>query len=100
MAEPVFQFISDGKSACKIGSIVCLARHSFVTEFISFSEFKKLFGGYILSDTSDGTSYSGVWSRRVCGRFRQLLRDRGASIEIIYKKPAVSLRQWGTYYEE
>jgi hypothetical protein len=93
MAEPVYEFVSDWKS-CKLGSVVCLARQAFVTEYIAFSEFDSLFGGYVLCEDSNGTSYLGVWSRRVCGRFRQTLRDQGAVLDVVYKDPHLRVRRW------
>ena len=94
MAEAVYDFPSHW-SFCKQGARVCLAREAFVTEFIARSEFDELFGGHILAESPDGTAYIGVWDRRVCGRFRQTLRDRGAVIDVVHEQPEVRVRVWG-----
>src|SRR5690242_15089934 len=92
--ERVYEFRSQW-TFCKPGSVVCLARGAFVTEYIAFSEFDSLFGGFIKAETRRGTEYLGVWSRRVAGRFRQTLRDRGATLEIVREEPAVHVTRWG-----
>ena len=59
-----------------------------VERFIPFAEFEALFGGWALwaaparpTPEMPGEAL-GVWSRRTCKRFRRILRERGATLEI------------------
>lgn len=59
-----------------------------VERFIPLKEFDALFGGRALwrapsQPTPDMPGEAlGVWSRRTCKRFRRILRERGAAIEV------------------
>jgi hypothetical protein len=59
-----------------------------VERFIPLEEFGALFGGWMIwSPATRPTSELpgealGVWSHRKCKRFRRVLRDRGATIEV------------------
>lgn len=72
------QWFSDGRSE----RVVCQGRAAFVRRFIPQSEFIELFGGYVLSADPSGEEYLGVWSTRMCSRFRRILRERGAEFEV------------------
>jgi hypothetical protein len=59
-----------------------------IERFIPITEFDALFGGYAMwhpaehpTDELPGEAL-GVWSRRVCQRFRRVLRERGATVEV------------------
>ena len=58
-----------------------------IEEIITLKEFPSLFGGYILwrppsepAPEMPGQGL-GVWSARVCSRFRRILRQRGAILQ-------------------
>ena len=59
-----------------------------VERFIPLQEFEALFGGWALwsAPTTPTTELPGealgVWSRRNCKRFRRVLRERGATLEV------------------
>jgi hypothetical protein len=59
-----------------------------IEQFIPLDEFESRFGGYALWQTADRPIADlpgealGVWGRRVCKRFRRILRERGATLEI------------------
>ena len=59
-----------------------------VERFIPLTEFEALFGGWALwappaRPTADLPGEAlGVWSRRTCSRFRRVLRERGAEVEL------------------
>lgn len=59
-----------------------------VERFIRREEFEGLFGGWALWAPPDEPTIDipgealGVWSRRTCKRFRRVLRERGATLEV------------------
>jgi hypothetical protein len=59
-----------------------------VERFIPREEFGELFGGWALWAASAHPTHDlpgealGVWSQRVCKRFRRILRERGARLEV------------------
>ena len=59
-----------------------------VERFIPLEEFGDLFGGWMIwaapaRPTRDLPGEAlGVWSRRTCSRFRRVLRERGATLEV------------------
>lgn len=59
-----------------------------IERFISRVELERLLGGYALwaaarEPTPDLPDQAiGVWGRRTCKRFRRLLRERGATLEV------------------
>lgn len=69
-------------------AIVVRGARDAVERFIPLAEFPALFGGYALwSPSPEPTSELpgealGVWGRRTCSRFRRILRERGATIEL------------------
>jgi hypothetical protein len=73
-------FYTDGRSE----KVVCQGRKSFVENFIVQEEFYELFGGFILSDNIESSEeFIGVWGKRKCQKFRQILRERSAEFELI-----------------
>jgi hypothetical protein len=68
----------------KGAKVCCDAERSFVENLIKPDEFALLFGGWMLSKGSEkGIRYLGVWGHRNAGRFRRILRERGAQISIV-----------------
>jgi hypothetical protein len=53
-----------------------------IEKLITRSEFESLFGGYVIHVDKRGKKYLGVWSVRLCSRFRRILRERGAEIVV------------------
>ena len=59
-----------------------------IERFIPLDDFQPLFGGYALWRAPSRPTPEipgealGVWGRRTCRRFRRILRERGASVEI------------------
>lgn len=59
-----------------------------IERFIPLAEFGTLFGGYVIwrapaHPTAEIPGEAlGVWSRRACKRFRRILRERGATLEV------------------
>ena len=74
-----------------------------IERFIPLAEFNPLFGGYaIWSPASRPTpelpgEALGVWSRRTCQRFRRILRERGATIDLRREPgPPQRIARWAT----
>lgn len=59
-----------------------------VERFIPLEEFESLFGGWAIWAPSSRATVDmpgealGVWSRRTCQRFRRILKERGAEVEV------------------
>lgn len=75
-----------------------------VERFIPLAEFDALFGGWVMwsapaQPTSDLPGEAlGVWSHRMCKRFRRLLRERGATIEVRREPgPAQQVKQFSKH---
>jgi hypothetical protein len=82
--EYEWNFYSDGRS----DKVFCQGRKVFVESFIPRKEFDELFGGFILSGDGKGSEeFIGVWGRRICRRFRRILRERGAEFVLIKDVP-------------
>lgn len=72
-----------------------------IERFIPLGEFGPLFGGYAIWQPAaepipelPGEAL-GVWGRRTCSRFRRILRERGATVEVRRERgPAQSLARW------
>jgi hypothetical protein len=88
----IYEFMSNWYSDGRSEHSVCQGRRVFVERFIPQSEFDDLFGGYVLSADSSDDEYLGVWSRRMCSRFRRLLRERGAHFETSKEPPKLRLK--------
>jgi len=94
--EHLYEFMSGWYSNGRSEHPVCQGRRAFVEKFIPRREFMELFGGYALSADSSNEEYLGVWSRRMCQRFRRLLRERGAQFEISKELPNLRLKSTAT----
>jgi hypothetical protein len=88
----IYEFMSNWYSDGRSEHPVCQGRRVFVERFIPLAEFDGLFGGYVLSADSSDEEYLGVWSRRMCSRFRRLLRERGAQFETCKEPPKLRLK--------
>ena len=74
-----------------------------IEKFIPRDEFGSLFGGYAMwrmaaEPTAEMPDEAiGVWSRRTCSRFRRILRERGATIDVREERgPEQQISQWNT----
>lgn len=63
-----------------------------IERFIPRTEFNELFGGWAIWAAPARPIIEmpgealGVWGRRMCGRFRRILRERGAVLEVRYEQ--------------
>jgi hypothetical protein len=76
------------QSASDTPALTIRGARDAVERFIPLAEFEQLFGGYAMwarparrVQEMPGEAL-GVWSRRTCQRFRRVLRERGATIEV------------------
>ena len=88
----LYEFTSEWRSGVRSERVVCQGPRSFVEKFIALTEFAGLFGGYVLSVDHSGTEFVGVWSRRMCQRFRRILRERGAHFDLKTDAPKLNLK--------
>lgn len=62
------------------------AAQSFVLQFISMEELRDHFGGYIACfdkpNSAEGVRYIGVWGKDKTGKFKRILRERGAEFDV------------------
>lgn len=67
---------------------VCIGPRPDVTALVDLDELKAVYGGYALYVIDDDASeYVGVWGTRKASRFRQLLRARGATLDLVERQP-------------
>ena len=69
--------------------IIIKGSRDWIEEYIPFNEFTQIFGGYLLlrephepSEVMPGEGL-GVWGRRNASKLRRILRERGATFEVI-----------------
>lgn len=67
---------------------VCIGRKVAVEAALGTSDFGPLFGGSITYRDDKGVEYLGVWGRRKAQRFRRLLRERGADVNLSHDRPS------------
>lgn len=89
----VFVF-RDGFAGRGADTHVCVADAKQSDPFISKDEIDRTFFGYVLFGQPLGKSYVGVWGARNASRFRRLLRERGADVEIKQSAPPARLTRW------
>ena len=89
--EQIYVYMS-GYSGGRAEHPICLGRRPFVERFIPLQEIGGLFGGYLLCADASEVEYLGVWSHRICQRFRRILRERGAQFEVSTKPPKLRLK--------
>lgn len=69
--------------------IVIKGSREWIEEYIPFQEFTEIFGGYLLWRTASKPSEImpgealGVWGKRNVSKLRRILRERGASFEVV-----------------
>ena len=71
-------------------TVVCIANRAQMKAFIKKSEMGSLFSGYVVFRDRPwpwGQSYIGVWGERNASKFRRLLRERGANVQIVEHAP-------------
>lgn len=81
----VYEFRAPLHTATGTWPVVVKAARAHVEPLIPLDEFAALFGGYAMwapaPKAEVGVSV-GVWGRRNAGRFRRILRERGAVVRI------------------
>lgn len=93
-SEKLYEYLAEWYSDGRSERFVCQGRKSFVEQFILQTEVADTFGGYILSlNTETNEEFLGVWGKRNCQRFRQILRERGAAFELIKNVVVPELRR-------
>ena len=66
---------------------VCVGLLSEVTALIDLNELKADFGGYAIYVIDEyALEFAGVWGARKAVRFRQILQERGATLDIVEQK--------------
>lgn len=95
----LYEFPFTGPTASDTPALTIRGARDAVERFIPLEEFAALFGGYVIwrapaRPTAEIPGEAlGVWSRRACKRFRRILRERGATIEVRRELgPAQSLK--------
>jgi hypothetical protein len=96
----LFETPMPGVSLGQTPALTIRGARDAVERFIPFQEFESLFGGWALwappvrpTPELPGEAL-GVWSRRTCSRFRRILRERGAVVEVRREPgPEQQLRQ-------
>lgn len=91
MGQPqeIYQFRSHWFTDGRAERIVVKASEAWVFQFIPFSEFSPLFGGYARwheprTPTAHMPSHAiGVWGRRNVSKFRRILKERGATFTVV-----------------
>ena len=62
------------------------AAREYVLQFLSMEELNEIFGGYIACfderENSENQRYLGVWGKDKTGKFKRILRERGAEFEV------------------
>jgi hypothetical protein len=99
----LFEFPMHTTSSSDTPALTIRGSRAAVEAFIPRDEFGTLFGGFALWDLpAEPTEVMpdeaiGVWSRRMCSRFRRVLRERGADIEVREERgPEQRIRQLAT----
>jgi hypothetical protein len=93
----LFEWPMPGPTLSDTPALTVRGPRDAIERFIPLEEFGLLFGGYVLWHAADHPTFElpgealGVWSRRVCRRFRRILRERGATVEI-RREPGPSQR--------
>jgi hypothetical protein len=81
----VYEFRAPLQTATGTWPVVVKAARAQVEPLIPLDELASLFGGYVMwapaPEAGAGVSV-GVWGRRNAGRFRRMLRERGAVVRI------------------
>jgi hypothetical protein len=84
----VYEFRAPLHTATGTWPVVVKAARAQVEPLIPLHEFAALFGGYVMwapaLELGAGVSV-GVWGRRNAGRFRRILRERGAVVRIAHE---------------
>ena len=84
----LFEWPMTGATLSSTPALTIRGARDSIEQFIPLSDFGPLFGGYALWRPSEHPTPDlpgealGVWSRRTCGRFRRILRERGATVEV------------------
>ncbi len=85
----VYEYKGPLHTATRTLPVVTKASRAEVERFIQLHEFGPLFGGYVLWHAPEPPTPEmpgpalGVWGRRNASKFRRILRERGASVELV-----------------
>ena len=85
----LFIFQTDLLGDTRSAPLVIKGSREWIEQYIPFQEFTQIFGGYLLwraakrsSKTMPGEAL-GVWDKRNVSKLRCILRERGASFEVV-----------------
>jgi len=92
----VFLF-RDGFAGRGEATNVCVVRRDQAEFVLPLSEVDALFYGYVLYASEDGAEFVGVWGARNAARFRRLMRERGAKLQLMKSSPPARLIRWVTH---
>ena len=92
----VFAF-RDGFAGRGASTHVCVADEAQAASMLSREEINRLFFGYVLYKPMLGRAYVGVWGARNASKFRQVLRERGAILNIVRDRSPAPLSRWVTH---
>jgi hypothetical protein len=83
----VYEFRAPLHTAAGTWPVVVKAVRDQVEPLIALDELVVLFGGYVMwapAPEAEAGAAIGVWGRRNAGRFRRMLRERGAVVRIAH----------------
>jgi hypothetical protein len=94
----LFETPMPGNTVSDTPALTIRGARDAIERFIPLAEFGALFGGYALwrapahpTPELPGEAL-GVWGRRLCKRFRRILRERGATVDVRHEPgPAQSI---------
>ena len=92
----VFAF-RDGFAGRGGATNICVACREEAEPVLPLAEVDDLFYGYVVYEAEDGSEFVGVWGARNAARFRRLLRERGASLQLMPSSPPARLKCWKTH---
>ena len=102
----LYQFKTHFQGQNKSDVIVIKGHLKAILKYIPRNEFGPLFGGYVMfqkprkSDPNMPGKAVGVWGRRLTSRFRRILRERGADINLILNEgPKQKPYLWRYHYQ-
>ena len=84
----LYQFTERRKYWRGSAPTVCIGRLSEVCALIDRDEMTAMFGGYVVYESGGGDEYVGVWGGRSASRMRRILRERGATFNLLPELPS------------
>jgi len=83
----LYQFTESRKYWRGSAPTVCIGPASNVCALIDRDEMTATFGGYVIYEGTGGAEYVGVWGGRNASRMRRMLRERGATVNLLPDVP-------------